>query len=151
MKKIVFLSVVILVLFSYLVNASGAYAFWLTDLFGGGRVMGEQTTTNNSSEKKSNFVQKVMSNLKSSGKKATKSGSIKPQGAQSGPVDPAARVDKLIKAGKLTAAQGAELLAKLKAIVAKREELKAMERELKTWLKNNKIESEVEESETEGN
>lgn len=66
-------------------------------------------------------------------------------------MDPAARVDKLVKAGKLTAAQGAELLAKLRAIIAKKEELKALQKDLATWLKNNKIESEIEETETESN
>lgn len=151
MKKIVFPSMVLLVLFSYFVSARVAHAFWLTDLFRGGRVMGEQTTTNNSNEKRPSFVQKMMTNLRGGGKGATKSGTIRPQGGQPGPIDPAARVDKLIKAGKLTAAQGAELLAKLKAIIAKREELKTLERELATWMKNNKIESEIEESETEGN
>jgi|CXWL01.1.fsa_nt_gi hypothetical protein len=151
MKKIVFPSIALLVVFSYFVNAKSANAFWLTDLFGGGRVKGEQTTTNNSNGKRPNFVQKIMTNLKNGGKNATKSGSLKPQGGQSGPIDPAVRVDKLIKAGKLTAAQGAELLAKLKAIIAKKEELKTLQKDLATWLKDNKVESEVEEAEVEGN
>ena len=150
MKKIVFPLIALLVVFSYFVSAKSAHAFWLTDLFGGGRVKGEQTTTSNSNRKRPNFVQKMMTNLRGGGKNATKSGSIRPQGAQSGPTDPTARVDKLIKSGRLTAAQGAELLAKLRAIIAKKEELKTLQKDLATWLKNNKVESEIEEPEAEG-
>ena len=139
-KKYLSATVVTAVLLTYFVSAQTAAAFSFRDFFGRGKVKGETTTQNTGN----GFFQNMMRRF-NQGQNREETGETGNQEAQETPevtptpVSPDTVVNRLVSSGKLTAAQGAELLAKLKAIKVKRDELLVLEKDLRDWAKTNKL------------
>jgi len=134
-NKTLITSMVLGLFLTYLVSAEIVSAFWPFDLFDDGRVMGEQTT--NVQKKAPGYFQNIMRRLSGQGNK-----NIKPEPPKQKPSFEEV-VNKLVTAGKITSAQGTELLSRLNAIKAKREEVVALQKSLKTWLKSTKLDPQV--------
>lgn len=103
-----------------------AHAFWPFDLFKGD-VQG--TTTG--------LIQKMTTRL---GAKASPTGMSTDQisGIEDRPTIKN-RLENAVKSGKLTQAQANDAIAKLDAILAKRQELNTLEKSFKDWLKTNNL------------
>ncbi len=144
-KNVIVTGVVLGTLFTYLVGAKSVEAFSLGNLpsinslirfFSKGQVRGETMTGQFESSPQgspSGLPRNHEDNKGQSGENKNGGGRDKTKKT------PDTLVNKLVAAGRLTQAQGAELLAKLNAIKAKRDEVAALERDLKTWVKNNSL------------
>lgn len=139
-NRVVVVSAVFGFLLTYLVTAKTASAFWLFDLFRGGEVKGE-TTVGTTTKSIPDYVKNVVRKIKGENS-ATPTPTPKVASEDQGEVSEE-RINQLVKTGKISEAQKAELLAKLNAIKVKRAELKALQMELVAWLKNHRIETEA--------
>jgi hypothetical protein len=133
MNKRVLVSLAVVVVSASLVLPKSSLAFWPLDFFNRGQVKGEQTTAGQESIAKK-ILNKIVSTT--SKEKPAEQTEEQKQAALE------ARLELMVKNGKLTETQKKELLAQLLAIKTKREELRKLEASLAAWLKANKIEPE---------
>lgn len=126
-----------LMLAGYLISAQAAHAFSWASLFGLGQVKGEQTSWQEEAKK---IVRGVRNSV--AGRTSTSSTASEARTGQEGEgLIPETRINELVTAGKLTSTQGNELITKMRAIKTIRDELLVLEKDLKSYIQTNKLET----------